>query len=456
VAVKWLTSDTLIASVLRRAQLPLTQNTFTETDLLAFANEEMDMGITPHILQYHEDYLINIEYLPVSPGQSYYEIPSRSTGNKFRMVHYVDPNGNVFEMTRVSIEDLPYYQNSGFGLASGLRAFFIENDEIVVLPLDRHSLVGWLQVSYYLSPNVLVPTNTVSTITGFNPYTGVLSVSSVPSNLASPIPMDILQTRSPHKRLAIDVTPSAVSSASNTITFGVAPITNVGCTAKSAIPSGSYFNLVANGATPQKPYYTQDNDIIIPNTLHQNVCVWYDLTGGDATPVVSADIFIRVNLLSANTADDVALATSAAINAASLEYYTTTPITGGILQINTTLVGTFSQVDVNPGLPFLINIINTPTDVIPQELQIGDYVAASNESIIPNVPTELHSMLAQRVACRCLEALGDMQGLQMANQKLAEMELKTGSLIDNRAEGSPLKVVNRHGFLRQSRRMLRR
>ena len=155
------------------------------------------------------------------------------------------------------------------------------------------------------------------------------------------------------------------------------------------------------------------------------------------------------------TAADVAAATAAAINAAGLTYYTAT--SNGInLTVNTTLVGSFSQVAIQPNLLFSQAITNNPSSYIPDELSVGDYLANEGECKIPSIPTELHSMLAQRVACRCLEALGDMAGLQMANQKLAEMELKTGSLIGNRVEGANLKVVNRHGFLRQSRRMLRR
>jgi hypothetical protein len=453
---KWLDSDTLIASVKRRAMIPSTQSTFTEADFLAFANEEQDIGITPHILQYHEDYLMQIDYLPVTPHQSYYEIPSRSTGNKVRMIHYVDPSGNVFEMTRVLIEDLPYYQNGSFGISNqGIRAFFIENDEIVLMPVDRHSLVGFLQVSYYLSPNELVPTNTVSTVTGFNPYTGMVSVSSIPANLLTAGPMDILQTKSPHKRLALDITPSQISGPSNFFQFGVTPITQITCSAKSAIPASSYFNLIANGSLTPNNFGSQSDDVLIPNTLSQNIVVWYDTTGSSPAPSVPATQFVRVDVSAAITPTDVATATAAAINTAALQYYTAS-VVGSLLQINTTLVGDYSQVAIQPNLLFSQIITNMPSALLPDELTIGDYVAQANQTIIPNIPTELHSMLAQRVACRCLEALGDMQGLQMANQKLAEMELKTGSLIDNRVEGAPLKVVNRHGFLRQSRRMLRR
>jgi hypothetical protein len=235
----------------------------------------------------------------------------------------------------------------------------------------------------------------------------------------------------------------------------VCPITNITCSPKSAIPASSYFNLLANGTVTSNNFGAQNNDVIIPSTLSQNIVVWYDTTGSDAAPSVSCTSFVRVDVSSAITSSDVALATATAINAATLQYFTATTVSG-LLQVNTTLVGEFSEIAFLPTLLFSQAIINTPSSLIPDELSIGDYVAEAGQCIIPSIPTELHSMLAQRVACRCLEALGDMQGLQMANQKLSEMELKTGSLIDNRVEGAPLKVVNRHGFLRQSRRMLRR
>lgn len=86
---------------------------------------------------------------------------------------------------------------------------------------------------------------------------------------------------------------------------------------------------------------------------------------------------------------------------------------------------------------------------IPSDLEVGDHLAESGESNIPQIPIDLHVVLAHRVACRILEAIGDTQGLQNANQKLVEMEMKTGNLIDNRVEDAPKKVVNRHSTLRR-------
>ena len=81
---------------------------------------------------------------------------------------------------------------------------------------------------------------------------------------------------------------------------------------------------------------------------------------------------------------------------------------------------------------------------IPAKLRVDDVISLPEETIIPQIPIELHPMLAQRVVMRCLESLGDTAGLQLAGAKLADMEAKTGSLIDNRVESSPMKIVPRH------------
>lgn len=93
---------------------------------------------------------------------------------------------------------------------------------------------------------------------------------------------------------------------------------------------------------------------------------------------------------------------------------------------------------------------------LPTNLLVGDFVTIAEESIVPQIPQDLHPMLAQRAALLCLEAMGDANGIQIALNRLNEMEQKTGQLIDNRVEGAPLKVSPRHSFLRQNRRYPRR
>lgn len=80
-------------------------------------------------------------------------------------------------------------------------------------------------------------------------------------------------------------------------------------------------------------------------------------------------------------------------------------------------------------------------------VQVGSYITVAEETIVPNIPTELHPILAQRVAVACLEALGDEQNKQSAERKLANMEKDAGTFLDNRVEGAIQKIKSRHSPL---------
>lgn len=102
-----------------------------------------------------------------------------------------------------------------------------------------------------------------------------------------------------------------------------------------------------------------------------------------------------------------------------------------------------------------ISSLNTTTDTItfdaadiPDDLEVGDHIASATECIIPQIPSDMHVLLAQKVAERVLESQGDSEGLAQARAKTAEMNAGAGILIDNRVETSPIKLVNRNGALR--------
>lgn len=105
--------------------------------------------------------------------------------------------------------------------------------------------------------------------------------------------------------------------------------------------------------------------------------------------------------------------------------------------------------------PTSVDIANTiitfnPSD-IPHEVAVGDHICLANETDLVNAPSELHVMLAQMVAARVLESIGDSQGLQNVNDKLAKMEKNADYLITNRVTGSPIKCTSRKNLLRSRR-----
>ena len=96
-----------------------------------------------------------------------------------------------------------------------------------------------------------------------------------------------------------------------------------------------------------------------------------------------------------------------------------------------------------------LTITVDPND-IPKDLINGDFVCEAETSCVPNFPTELHPLLAQRAALFILEAMGDTEGINLAARKLAQMENSIQNILEDRVEGAPQKINARHSPLSQS------
>lgn len=293
--------------------IPSNQVTFQDADFLALANDEMNMALVPLVLQFHEDFFLESETQTIVAMQDNYKVPYRAIGNKLRSLMFVDTNNNFFEMSRIMVEDLPYFASTF--TSNQFKHYYFQNNEIRLAPSPGSSVSGSLKFFYYIRPSQLVSTSRVAVITAINTTTGDITVDGVPTEENSTTSLfstadlfDFVQIKSPHRILSMDVTATAVNTTTNTITFD--------------------------------------------------------------------------------------------------------------------------------------------PDDLPSTLAVGDRICLAEETDVPQLPDDLHNILAERVAARCLEALGDAAGLQAANQKIAELEVKTGMVIDNRSEGEPVKVVNRHGPLR--------
>jgi len=324
----WMTSTTLIESIKQRAMIPIAQSTFSDEDLLDFANEELKVGMLPTIMTLHEEYLVYNQDIPLEDGVSKYEIPYKAIEAKLNDLVYKDQANNLYEMTRLTPADRVWWQSSA-GFFNQFGRFYFENNNIVLVPGVQSANGGVLSLFYYLRPNELVEASRIATITALtvSGANTIITVDQVPDNIRSDVTntntqsnlIDFMQTKPGHKTYKFDY----------------------------ELPSGSL--------------NVSNSTFTIPTA---------DLPEDEA--------------------------------GASL-------------------------------------------------LTVGDYIATAGESFIPQIPTDLHVVLAQRVACRCLEALGDTAGLTNAKAKLDEMNALIANLIDNRAESSPQKVVNQHSVLKWNR-----
>jgi hypothetical protein len=89
---------------------------------------------------------------------------------------------------------------------------------------------------------------------------------------------------------------------------------------------------------------------------------------------------------------------------------------------------------------------------LPAELAIGDWVALAGITPVPQLPVEMHPLLAQRLAVKFLEAQGESEQLNAAAMVAGRMEKDVETLFSPRMAGEPRKVMPRDGVWRRWRR----
>lgn len=420
--MRHLTTNKLIDLIALKSAIPRTQITFTESDFLSFINEQMDMHIVPHIKSFHEDYLIVTELIPTQQGVFRYAIPHRAIGNALRDVCFTEDFRTFNELTRIHTEDVSDV-NRGY-----LPKFYVEAGDIVIHTSDVPT--GYLRMAYYARPNEIVSENDAAVVTSIDRKKGLVYVDKAPAIFNVTEKFDITSSRQPHKLISIDMTIQGMPSEDSLVmTFG---------TIKSV--TSTFSNTVGD--------YT--NEYVVITDASETPSVNYIFYFGVA-PVLDG-VLVPVNITGLVTVQDILTTLATAINtefsdnkivASDVTSSTLTFSNGGL----TISVGDNFEVTSTLIAASIVNSAGTNT--IPEALIKNDVIALSEQTIIPQVPSELHPMLAQGCAMRCLESLGDTQGLQNAAAKFAEMEQKTAMLIDNRVESAPQKINNRHSLLRK-------
>lgn len=83
---------------------------------------------------------------------------------------------------------------------------------------------------------------------------------------------------------------------------------------------------------------------------------------------------------------------------------------------------------------------------LPSDLVVGDFMCLAEESPVPQIPSDLHPLLAQMVAVKCLESMGDDK-VKVASQILEQMRTGLFKLISPRVDGEPRVLVSRTSLL---------
>jgi hypothetical protein len=397
----WLTSNGLIDAVKRKISIPIAQGVMEPQDILDFATEELLIAQVPSVLEYHEEYFVWQDFIDLEQNKTRYPIPERAIGMKLRDVWFRDTNDTIYEMTRITPEEKDLFQRNSAG--SGLvRTYYLQNNWIVLT--DSASVSpngGRLQVEYYLRPNRLVPDERAAYIQSFT------------------------------KVITVD---------------------NTTLTAGDTFTIGSYTFTAVAGSPGSFEFQIGGTSALSAANLSSSIGNEEIILGSS---VIGANITLEYELLSTEfqTSNEDAFAISTSQGVKFTDTVPTNITSGSDVDFLQTRPGHCMRgMDVRiPSGGVSTDTITFSEDTVPEDTVVGDYVALSGEGIIPQIPTDLHTGLADRTCARILAAIGDQAGVDSINQKLSETEARQGALLNNRVEGSLPKIVARHSLLRQGK-----
>lgn len=392
------TSNDLIEAVKRKMAFPISQVTFTNDNILEFATEELFMSQVPSVLQYHEEYFVTDKIVPLVANQSRYDIPDRAIGMKLRDLYFQDTNGNLHQMVNVGPSNDYFFGNNSNGYQNP-RNYCLESNEIVLKPNVGPGVTGSLVIKYYLRPNSLVENSRAAISNSF--------VKDITIDNSYIVAGDKVSLAGQVLTAGTDFAIGATSTATATnLATAINSLSTISASSATNILEVFYQTLSSTFTTTNPSAFIINPKIgiqcdSIPENFTDNMLVDFMQTGGGHS-TLAFDVRVGDNSIGSDT------------------------------------------------------IFFNAND-IPSKFVIGDYICEQYESIIPQIPNDLHTLLAERTCMRILEALGDTQGVQTQTAKVSDLEARQATMIDNRTEGSPRKVFNKNSLLRlgKSRRIRR-
>lgn len=418
----WMTSNDLIEAVKRKIAFPVSQNTFSEEDILRFANEEMFISQVPSVLQYHEEYFVYRVQTPLVSNISRYSIPDRAIGMRLRDLMWTDSAGNFFEMTRINSDDKAFFQRN-IGANQAIHKFYIENNDVVLTPSVIGDPTGFLNFFIFMRPNQLVKNERARTIQGFTQDITIVDNSALVAGDKITI---TLATQTPNP-IATDITIVIGGTAAATATNVASAITAAAIDGVSASASGTVVTCTFDDITTS---FVALNETAISVSSQLGFKFGTELSS--LYSVGSKIDFLQTKPGHKTYVFDVRVK---AVTNPSVGVY--------VLKVNRSDL----LVPLSTGYNFPQLVAG---------IQVGDYVCLAGESIIPQLPPDLHNMLAEKTAARILASLGDQAGLAMANDKIKEMEYRQGTLLNDRVDGAPQKITSRHSLLRYGKMGVRK
>ena len=385
-----LKSSDLIKSIKMRGFIPESQETFTSDSFLEIATEKINIDLMYQLMVARGDYLIYSVDVPLIPGTQSYAIPDRAHGNKLREASIVDSDGKTQrQLTQVDLQDLGDYERT-FSTYTSFDPFYLQNNNVVLINTN-YSTTQSIRMYFYMRPNKLVLESRAATVSSSSNIYEVDNISPK-SGIVSAISILGVITSVAHGLASGDTIilsgTDCIPSIDGTRTITVLDSDTFTYTGISVSVAGTTgtFNLAAQVVSLSTALFPK----------HFTSELYYDVVSS-----ISPNNIILYNL-------------------------TANSVNGTLKTMN------FRVKDVGA------------------KLVKGCYITKSEETIVPNIPTEYHPLLAQMVSVHCMESMADEQQKRSAQATLEKMEKAILGIVSNRVEGAPKKINNRNSTLKSA------
>jgi len=209
-----LIAEDFITSVKLRAMVPISQQTFTEANVLQVASEELVTRMVPLIMSVREKFFLSYKRTAITASKSRYTIAERAIGNALQTVWILDTSNR--RLRCVYQTDVNELTTSPGDTGSEVSQILLQGDEIVLLPTPA-SAFGYVEQWYYSRPNQLVLSSSCAKITAVASVGGTTTFTvntDLTGSLSVGSKIDIVSGKSPYLLWAEDATITAITSTS--------------------------------------------------------------------------------------------------------------------------------------------------------------------------------------------------------------------------------------------------
>lgn len=198
------TTTQLIEAIKRRSFMPVGATTFSDTELLSIADEELKTTIISSILAIREEFFVFKQDFSITQSQAEYAIPARAIGMKVREVRIVDAAGNSKDLPLIPLEKVNSHA------VGNPEAFYLKNNQVCLYPSPA-STSNTLRVYYFLRPGELIATTDAAVISAIDTNTNTVSVGTIPSAWVTGDIFDFVKKDGAHEYVDIEYTSATVS-----------------------------------------------------------------------------------------------------------------------------------------------------------------------------------------------------------------------------------------------------